>query len=95
MTPSALIIFGSLCAAFTAPEPRAVAVIPVHVNDVEAADTLRVSVEFSFRVQLIEPPASHGEAIRAYGGRQVMLSVPLYDDLMRCVGERGIRARVR
>lgn len=94
---TSLIIGGSLAfAALIAPEPpRAVARFPVMVNDVRGRDELQVSVEFSLRVQVLNPPATHGEMIRMVGGKPVMLEVPLFDDLSRSVGDKGIMARVR
>ncbi|MCC7424808.1 MAG: hypothetical protein IT428_31440 [Planctomycetaceae bacterium] len=94
---TAFLITGSLAfAAVSTPEPpRAVARFPVHVNDVRGRDELQVSMEFSLRIHVLNPPATHGEMIRMVGGKPVMLEVPLFDDLSRSVGDKGLRARVR
>lgn len=94
---TAYLIAGSLAAAalMTPDQPRAVARIPVQVNEVLAADQFRASVELSLLIEVIDAPATHGEAIRRYAGKSVMVEVPLWDDLMRSVSAKGIRARVR
>ncbi len=93
---SSLLISGSLAfAALIAPEPpRAHIVFPAHVNEVLSANQLRVSVEFSVLVEVIEPPSSHREAINRYAGKPAILEVPLWDDFGKSVGANGIRARV-
>ena len=94
---TAYLIAGSLAAAalMTPDQPRAVARIPVQVNEVLAADQFRASVELSLLIEVIDAPATHGEAIKRYAGRTVMVEVPIFDDLMRSVSSKGIRARVR
>lgn len=93
---TAFLITGSLAfAAVSTPEPpRAVARFPVHVNDVRGRDEIQVSVEFSLKVHVLNPPATHGEMIRMVGGKPVMLEVLLFDDLTRSIGPNGVRARV-
>ncbi len=82
-------------AALIAPEPpRARIVVPVTVNEVVSANQFRCSVELSLLIEVLNPPATHGEAIRAFAGKTVMVEVPLYDDLSRSVGERGVKARI-
>lgn len=93
---SAFLIAGALgFAVFLAPEqPRALVRFPAHVNEVRGPDDIQVSVEFSVRVQVINAPATKLELIRMAAGKNVMLEVPLWDDLSKSVGERGVRARV-
>lgn len=92
-----IITAGALAfAALMAPEPpRAMLRFPAHVNEVLSANQLRVSVEFSLLIEVIEPPSSHREAINRYAGKPAILEVPLWDDFGKSVGANGIRARVR
>lgn len=98
MNAITIITAGSLAAAaLLAPpeQPRAALTFPAHVNDVVAADQLRVSVEFSVLIQVIDGPKTKGAMIRSVAGKPVMLEIPLYDDLSKSIGPNGIRARVR
>lgn len=95
---TAYIIAGSLCfaaALMTPDQPRALARFPVQVNEVLAADQLRASVELSLLIEVIDAPATHGEAIKRYAGKSVLVEVPIFDDLMRSVSFKGIKARVK
>ena len=94
---TAYLIAGSLAAAalMTLNQPRSLARFPVHVNDVLAADQFRASVELSLLIEVNDAPATHGESIKRYAGKSVLVEVPIFDDLMRSVSSKGIRARVR
>lgn len=95
LTAAVVVIALALCVSGDEPKPQHASFrIPAHVNEVPAKDQLRVSVEFSVLIEVIDPPATHGEMIRMAAGKNVMLEVPLYDSVNRSIGDKGVRARV-